>query len=82
LGCLHERHTIDGVLGEFRSVFVESGNFLLNIVYEKVSEALAVTSLEASKLRVEQLLVENVNETNTLPSGGLRVRRANACFPC
>ncbi|KAI6757622.1 hypothetical protein HG531_003447 [Fusarium graminearum] len=53
LGCLHERYSIDGVLGELRSVFVESSNFLLDIVYEKISEALAVTSLEASKLGIE-----------------------------
>jgi hypothetical protein len=66
LGCLHEGHTIDGVLGEFRSVFIKSSNFLLDIVFEKVSEALAVTSLEASELGVEQLLVEHINETNTL----------------
>lgn len=38
----HVRDTVDGVLGQLRTILVESGNFLLDIILQQISVSLLV----------------------------------------
>lgn len=65
LGLLHVLYRVDAVLGQLGAVLLEAGNLVLNIVLEEVAESLLVAGGKLAQLPLEDLLVEDIMDSNT-----------------